>query len=100
MTTTATSQPLTAAQQKWLDEMNAKQPALEAAFTRVRNPQDWKAEINWTGILTSAEAALTLEAIEHFTATRARIRYLREPAAEGRALVQVQADGYRRGPAA
>jgi hypothetical protein len=100
MTTTTNAHGYSPETQAWIDEMNRKQPALQAAFSRVQNPQDWKAEINWVGTLTTADAVLTIEAIEHFTATKASIRYLSDPTgAEGRALVQITADGYRRGPA-
>ena len=85
--------------QSYLEAVLARQPQLSAAFNRVKNTADWKGPINWTGILTTAEATLTIEAIEHYTATQARIRYLSEPGAEGRAHVQILAKGYRAGPA-
>ena len=66
------------------------------AFEKVQNPRDWKAPID--AVVPLTEADTTIEAIEFYTATKARI--LRWQFMEdGRAGVHIQADGYRAGPA-
>ena len=86
--------------QSYYEALEARRPQLQAAFERVQNSDHWKGPINWTGILTSSEAVLTLEAIEFYTATPGHIRYLSTPSgSEGRAHVQITAKGYWAGPA-
>lgn len=80
---------------EWLDAMNARQPFLEAAFSAVQNPADWKAPIDYILRASTDEPLVKLicEAIEHFTATKATVTEIESQ------LVRIQADGYRLGPA-
>lgn len=85
--------------ESYLEAVLAREPKLQEAFNRVQNRTDWKAPIDWTGCLDNKQATLTIEAVSHYTATPARIRYLTEPGKSGLALVRITAAGYRAGPA-
>lgn len=83
--------------QEYLDAMNARQPYLEAAFSAVQNPADWKAPIDYILRATKDEPLVRMicEAIEHFTATVATVT----PVSGDDHLLRIQAKGYRLGPA-
>ena len=66
------------------------------AFEKVQDRRDWKAPIET--VVPLAEADLTLDAIEFYTATRGRLVKL-EYLPDGRMGVLLKADGYRAGPA-
>lgn len=81
------------------------QAELDAAFSKVANPDDWKAPVK--AIVPVAELAVTLVAISHFTATSATVRIAtgEDLRADGRIVgtsiesFEVTAPGYRAGPA-
>lgn len=81
------------------------QAQLEAAWSKVADPKDWKAPVK--AIVVAEDLVVTLYAISHFTATEASVRpadgdHLRE---DGKivgasiASFHVAAPGYRAGPA-
>lgn len=72
------------------------QKALQQAFDRVKNPQDWKAPIS-ANVLDS-QMDITIKAIPHFTATHARFVQVGRND-KGEAIFHVTAPGYRAGPA-
>ena len=70
------------------------QEQLEKAFSAVQNKVDWKAPIiAWVNM---ADLAVTLIAIEYFTATKGKVVMV-EPRFGNH--VKVEANGYRNGPA-
>jgi len=74
--------------------------ALQAAFERVRDPNDWKAPINFVGYMTDDQIRVTRAAIIYFTATVPEITTLRMTGlVEGEKTVEIRAVGYRMGPA-
>ncbi len=74
--------------------------ALADAFSRVQNPDDWKAPVNFVGPFTDEQIAITKSAISFFTATVAEFTDLgRGGLVEGERTLQVRATGYRMGPA-
>lgn len=80
------------------------QEQLEQAFNRVRNQDDWRAPIDYTGEFGVQELHLTLDAIEYFTATKAEVMdyTVASPYDEvnGTKLrCRITAVGYRMGPA-
>ena len=66
---------------------------LEAAFDKVRNPNDWKAPVD--GYCRAAEVELVREAVIFFTATEPSFYSV----GINTGLRRVLADGYRKGPA-
>ena len=66
--------------------------ALQAAFTAVHDPADWRAPIRT--FIDAAVLDITKTAVEFFTATKVRVAATTDP---GR--LAIEADGYRAGPA-
>lgn len=73
--------------------LDYSQEELEQGFNIVKNPDDWRAPINWVGPMDDETLALVRVAIDFFTATEAHVRDL------GFGEVRIQAKGYRMGPA-
>ncbi len=71
------------------------QQELEAAFTLVHDPADWKAPI--CAAVKGEQVNVVVEAVKHFTATIPSVTY-RETPAHGITFL-IQSVGYRMGPA-
>lgn len=69
------------------------QEELQEAFDIVKDPQDWKNPIVWVGEMCDETLACVREAIVYFTATEATVSDM------GDGNLQIEADGYRMGPA-
>jgi len=76
-----------------------QQQQFEDAFSLVRNPADWKAPIRaW---VPSSRIAVTLDAVEYYTATRPAITDTHRAGdlLDAERFYLIEADGYRLGPA-
>jgi len=66
---------------------------LEAAFDVVKNQDDWRAAIDYTGKITHEQAQLYCEAIRYYTATTTLLQVLTT------GEYRIKSVGYRMGPA-
>ena len=71
------------------------QAALQKAFNSIANPSDWRAPICAKLPVTPTDFELVRQAIMHFTATTPMFKAV----GDGRHQIQVNAIGYRQGPA-
>lgn len=71
---------------------------LDAMFTRLHQPGDWKAPIDATVRVDGRDMHVITKAVEFFTATIPTITVIAANR-DGSSFVRVQAQGYRMGPA-